>query len=64
MWEAEDGVCIKRKLLVFNDVFQPLTDSIQPHRPEIIEMKQQQESVLLSFVCVDGTELFMGSLTH
>lgn len=59
---AEDGVCVKRKLLVFNDVFQALTDSIQQHRVETIEMKQQQESVLLSFVCVDGTVSYLWGL--
>ena len=59
---AEDGVCVKRKLLVFNDVFQALTDSIQQHRVKTIEMKQQQESVLLSFVCVDGTVSYLWGL--
>lgn len=61
----EDGVHVKRRLLVFNDVFQPLTDSTQQHRVESIEMKQQQECVLLSFVCVDGAGSYLwGSLTH
>lgn len=53
---------VKRKLLVFNDVFQPLTDSIQQYGAESIEMKQQQESVLLSFVCLDGTTSYLWGL--
>lgn len=62
MQGAEDGVRVKRKLLVFNDVFQPLTDSIQQYGAESIEMKQQQESVLLSFVCLDGTTSYLWGL--
>lgn len=53
---------VKRELLVFNDVFQALNDSKQQHRVESIEIKQQQESVLLSFVCVDGTVSYLWGL--
>lgn len=59
MQGAEDGV-----LLVFNDVFQPLTDSIQQRRLLSIGTKQQQESVLLSFVRVDGTVSYLWGIKH
>lgn len=53
---------IKRKLLVVNDVFQPLTDSTQPHGRERIEVRRQQESVLLSFVRLCGTVSYLWAL--
>lgn len=59
---AEDGVRVKRKLLVFNDVFQPLTDSVQQRRAQSIEVSRQQESVLLSFVSLDGTASYLWGL--
>lgn len=64
MWGAEDGVRVKRKLLVFNDVFQPLTDSIQQHRLEHWNEPAAGERPVV--FCVSGwdCELFMGSLTH
>lgn len=43
---------VKRKLLFFNDVFQPLTP--RSSTEQSTEIRQQKESVLPSFVCVDG----------
>lgn len=59
---AEDEVRVKRKLLVFNDVFQSLSDSTQQLRAESCGIKRQQESVLLSFVSVDGTVSYLWAL--
>lgn len=59
---AGAGERVKRKLLVFNDVFQPLTDSTQQHRALKRSGSRRGQRPVVFCVSGWGCGLFMGSL--